>query len=99
MRQVRRAKERKTMRKINPLLFIKITAALKRNYLLLGEAVTCSIVEKDESLSRWNPRTIERTMRVMAEREMIERPRKGFYKPKFTARLNFERISTLEDFQ
>ena len=84
------------MRPINPNLFLKIRAALVRQYIIHGGPVPPAYVETDPSLANWNPRTIERTMRVMAERGMIIRPRKGFYIP--NGSMKIERVKTLEEF-
>lgn len=86
------------MRSINPSLFKLIQASLKRHYLMMGQPISPVTIKRDSSLQMFNPQTIERTMRVMAERGMVERPKKGLYKPKYESRLEFERTKTLEEF-
>lgn len=84
------------IRKINTSMCGIIQAVLSDAYHALNEPITYRMIENDRRLRRFNPRTIERTMRVMAQRGIIKRPSGGAFIPFSHNNINNE--TTLEDF-
>lgn len=84
-------------RKINTSMCGTIQAVLNDAYHTLQEPITYRMIENDRRLRNFNPRTIERTMRVMAQRGIIRRPKGGAFLP-FSPENHINHTATLEDF-